>query len=59
MLQIGESIPDFSLPGADGKVYRSSDFAGKKPSFIFILRIIHPAVRNRRVLFRTFLKIFR
>jgi peroxiredoxin Q/BCP len=29
-LQVGDTAPDFSLAGSDGKTYRLSDFRGKK-----------------------------
>ena len=29
-LKVGDSAPDFSLPGSDGKTYKLSDFAGKQ-----------------------------
>src|SRR5262245_6582675 len=31
MLKAGDSAPDFSLPGSDGKMYKLSDFKGKQP----------------------------
>lgn len=35
MKQIGETVADFSLPDADGKVVKLSDFAGKKKVIYF------------------------
>ncbi|MCS1410648.1 MAG: putative peroxiredoxin bcp [Verrucomicrobia subdivision 3 bacterium] len=29
-LKAGDKVPDFSLPGSDGKTYKLSDFAGKQ-----------------------------
>ena len=28
--QVGDTAPDFSLPGTDGKTYKLSDFHGKQ-----------------------------
>ncbi len=30
-VKVGDKAPDFSLVGSDGKTYKLSDFAGKKP----------------------------
>ena len=29
-LKVGDSAPDFSLPGSDGKTYKLSEFKGKQ-----------------------------
>jgi peroxiredoxin Q/BCP len=29
-LAVGDSAPDFELPGSDGKTYKLSDFQGKQ-----------------------------
>lgn len=33
-LEVGEPMPDFSLPGSDGNTYTLSDFRGKQPVVI-------------------------
>ncbi len=33
-LEVGDSAPDFSLPGSDGNTYSLSRFAGEKPVVI-------------------------
>lgn len=33
-LEVGESAPDFSLPGSDGNTYSLSQFAGERPVVI-------------------------
>lgn len=35
MIQIGDYIPQFTLPDADGKIYTTADFAGKKTVVYF------------------------
>ena len=34
-LQVGDKIPEFSLPDQDGNTFNSSDYIGKKPVVIF------------------------
>lgn len=33
-LEVGDKMPDFSLPASDGKTYTLSEFHGKKPVVI-------------------------
>lgn len=45
-LEIGESAPDFSLPGTDGKTYSLKDFADAKILVVFFTCNHCPYVKN-------------